>query len=536
MSENQDRTGALERLLHERIVILDGPRGTMIQALKLGERDFRGERFQDHPRDLKGDNDLLSLTRPDLIAEIHRQFLEAGSDLIGTNTFNANRISQADYGLEAFVAEMNRAAAQIARRAADEFAARHPARPVFVAGALGPTNKTASLAPDAQNPALRAVTFDQVAAAYQEQVRGLMDGGVDILLVETVFDTLNAKAALFAIQKCFDETGRRLPVMASVTFVQAGNNRTLTGQTVEAFWNSVSHAPLLSVGVNCSLGPKEMRPRVEELAQIAPIYVSCYPNAGLPNAFGDYDDTPDHMAGLLGEFARAGWLNLVGGCCGSTPAHIQAIAAAVRGVPPRVPPKRDARLRLSGLEPLTIPSGVGRQQSSAGVPPASTAEPSQAQPESAGETPALLSNASINFLTIGERTNIAGSPKFARCIKAGDFDAALAIARQQVENGAQLIDVCMDEGMIDGVAAMTRFLHLVASEPDISRVPVMVDSSKWEIIEAGLKCLQGKGIVNSISLKEGEEKFLYQARLIRRYGAAVVVMACLLYTSPSPRD
>jgi 5-methyltetrahydrofolate--homocysteine methyltransferase len=477
----------LPRLLSRRIVVIDGPRGTMIQARKLREADFRGDRFRDHPRDLKGNNEILTLTRPDVIADIHRQFLEAGADIIGTNSFNANRISQADYGTESVVAELNRTAGRIARTVADEFMARHPDRPVFVAGALGPTNRTASLSPDVNRPEYRAVTFDPLAEAYYEQARALVEGGVDLLLPETIFDTLNAKACLFALERLFDELGRRLPVMISVTVTDA-SGRTLSGQTIPGFWHSVRHARPLSVGLNCALGATQMRPYVEELSRIADCHVSCYPNAGLPNAFGEYDDTPRHMASVLGEFAREGWLNLVGGCCGSTPAHIRAIAEAVRGVPPRVPPEIESWLRLSGLEPLTV------------------------RPEA-------------NFLNIGERTNVAGSPKFAQLIKAGEFEGALPIARQQVENGAQMIDVCMDEGMIEGVAAMTRFLHLVAAEPEIARVPVMIDSSKWSVLEAGLKCLQGKGVVNSISLKEGEARFLEQARLVRRYGAAVVVMA-----------
>jgi 5-methyltetrahydrofolate--homocysteine methyltransferase len=477
----------LERLLAQRLAVLDGPRGTMIQARRLTEADFRGERFRDHARDLKGDNDVLSLTQPGILAEIHRQFLDAGADIIGTNTFNANRISQADYGLEALVSDMNRAAAQIARESADAFRRQHPDRPVFVAGALGPTNRTASLSPDVNRPEFRAVTFTQLAEAYREQARALVEGGVDVLLPETIFDTLNAKACLFGLEQLFGELGRRLPVMLSVTVTDA-SGRTLSGQTIAAFWNSVRHARPLSVGLNCALGAAQMRPYVEELAGLADCFVSCYPNAGLPNAFGEYDDSPQHMASVLGEFAREGWLNLVGGCCGSTPAHIRAIAEAVRGLPPRVPAKVEPCLRLSGFEPLTV------------------------RPDS-------------NFLNIGERTNVAGSPKFAQLIKAGEYEAAVAIARQQVENGAQVIDVCMDEGMIDGVAAMTHFLHLVTSEPEIARVPVMVDSSRWPVLEAGLQCLQGKGIVNSISLKEGEAKFLEQARLVRRYGAAVVVMA-----------
>jgi 5-methyltetrahydrofolate--homocysteine methyltransferase len=558
-----DKIEHLQRLLRERIVILDGPRGTMIQALKLSEADFRGDHFKNHPRDLKGNNDILNLTRPEIVYDIYHQFLEAGSDIIGTNTFNANRISQADYGMESLAYEINVAAAQCARRAVDQVMAAQPGRVRFVAGAIGPTTKTSSISTDVNNPAARGATFDGLVKVYGEQVNGLLDGGVDLLLVETIFDTLNGKAAFFAIQQIFEERGiqavegragsplpaerrarsdapyqKRVPILASVTFIQAGSNRGVTGQTVEAFWNSVSHVPLLSVGMNCALGPKELRPLIEELSGLAPIYVSAYPNAGLPNPLlpTGFPETPETLAPQLKEWAQNGWLNIVGGCCGTTPAHIKAIAGAMRGLPPRMPPEVEPCLRLSGLDALTIRGNASHAQGSAGVPPVQrprlqsgeqlekTSSPiSSAQ---AGETPALLStNASINFINIGERTNVAGSPKFAQLIKAGDFEAALTVARQQVENGAQAIDVCMDEGMIDGVATMTRFLNLVASEPDICKVPVMVDSSKWEVIEAGLKCLQGKGIVNSISLKEGEEKFLHQAKLVRRHGAAVVVMA-----------
>ena len=478
---------ALRCLLAERIAVLDGPRGTMIQGFKLKEAEFRGDRFVAHPRDLRGNNDLLSLTRPEVILDIHRRFLAAGADIIGTNTFNANRISQADYGLEAEVPELNLVAAQLARQAADEWMARNPGRRVFVAGAMGPTNRTASMSPDVNRPEYRAVSFDELVEAYLEQARGLVSGGVDVLLPETVFDTLNLKACLFGLERLFEELGRRWPVMISVTVTDA-SGRTLSGQTLAAFWHSIRHARPLSVGINCALGAAQMRPYVEELARMADCYVSCYPNAGLPNAFGEYDDTPAHMASVLGEFAREGWLNLVGGCCGSTPAHIQAIAEAVGGVPPRVPPVAPAELRLSGLEPLTV-------------------------------------RPMANFVNIGERTNVTGSPKFAKLIRADDFEGALQVARQQVDNGAQLIDVNMDEGLLDSEAAMVRFLHLAAAEPEIARVPVMIDSSRWTVIEAGLKCLQGKGVVNSISLKEGEERFLEQARLIRRYGAAVVVMA-----------
>jgi len=530
----ENKIEQLQRLLRERIVVLDGAMGTMVQQRKLTEAEFRGDRFKDRPgKDLKGCIDLLNLTQPKIVEDIHRQYLEAGADIIETNTFNAQAISLADYGLESLAYEVAKAGAECARHAADRFMAGQPDRICFVAGAIGPTTKTSSISTDVHNPAARGCTYDELVTAYSEQVRGLLDGGVDLLLVETIFDTLNAKAAFFAIQKILEERGRQpfsyrrgelrepheseseaksgalgtrpsetdgksalrtphsaIPILASVTFIQAGSNRGVTGQTVEAFWNSISHVPLLSVGMNCALGPKELRPLIEELSGLAPIYVSAHPNAGLPNPLlpTGFPETPESLAPQLREWAQNGWLNIVGGCCGTTPAHIKLLAEAVRGLPPRQVPTVEPYLRLSGLDALTV------------------------RPDS-------------NFLNIGERTNVAGSPKFAQLIKAGDYEAALTIARQQVENGAQVIDVCMDEGMIDGVAAMTRFLHLVASEPDICKVPVMVDSSKWEVIEAGLKCLQGKGIVNSISLKEGEEKFLRQAKLVRRYGAAVVVMA-----------
>jgi 5-methyltetrahydrofolate--homocysteine methyltransferase len=484
-----DRTRELQRLLRERIVILDGAMGTMIQGYQLDEAGFRGERFKDSPQDLKGNNDLLSLTQPQIIQTIHRQYLEAGADIIESNTFNSTSISLADYKLERLAYELNVAGARNARAAADAVMAAQPGRVCIVAGALGPTSKTASLSPDVHNPAFRAITFDQLVTAYYEQTRGLLDGGVDVLLVETVFDSLNSKAALFAIDKCFEDSGRRVPVMVSFTITDF-SGRTLSGQTVEAYWNSISHNKLLSIGINCAFGPKEMRPYIQELAGIADIWVSAYPNAGLPNPMlpTGFPETPETLAPQLKEWAVNGWLNIIGGCCGTTPAHIRALAEAVRGLPPRVPPRVEPGTRLSGLEPLTI------------------------RPEA-------------NFVNIGERTNVTGSPKFAKLILAGNYEAALAIAKQQVENGAQMIDVNMDEAMLDSEKAMTTFLNLVASEPDIARVPVMVDSSKWSVIEAGLKCLQGKGVVNSISLKEGEEKFVRQAKLIRRYGAAVVVMA-----------
>ncbi|HEY3056391.1 MAG TPA: methionine synthase, partial [Thermoanaerobaculia bacterium] len=482
-----DRTAELRQLLEKRILIIDGAMGTMIQRHRLDEAAFRGSRFADHPRDLKGNNDLLSLTRPDVIEEIHRQYLEAGADIIETNTFNAQAISMADYGFEPYIYEMNVAAANLARRAANAHSTKD--RPRFVAGALGPTNRTASLSPDVNNPAFRGVSFDQLVDAYYEQARGLVDGGVDILLPETTFDTLNLKAALFAIQKLFDDTGVRLPVMASITITDA-SGRTLSGQTVEACWNSISHAPLLSAGINCALGAKEMRPHIEELARIAPVFITCYPNAGLPNALGEYDETPQSMSALLRDFAENGWLNMVGGCCGTTPDHIRAIARCVADLPPRVRSKPERYLRLSGLEPLVRTGSVG-----------------------------------ADFIVVGERTNITGSPKFAQLIKTSDLEGALAIAKQQIDGGANIIDINMDEGMLDSERVMTEFLHLVASEPDISRVPIMVDSSKWSVIEAGLKCIQGKGVVNSISLKEGEDVFREHARVVKRYGAAAVVMA-----------
>jgi 5-methyltetrahydrofolate--homocysteine methyltransferase len=478
----------IEQLLQSRIAILDGAMGTMIQTHKLDEAAFRGAQFARHPRDLKGCNDLLCLTMPDLIETIHRQYLEAGADIIETNTFNSTSISMADYQLEAQAYELNLAGARVARRAADAVMAKDPSRPRFVAGAMGPTNRTASMSPDVNNAAFRAVTYDQLVDAYTEQVRGLMDGGADLLLVETVFDSLNSKAALFAIDRYFESAGRRAPVMVSFTIIQRGNNRTLSGQTVEAYWNSISHMPLLSVGINCALGAREMRPHVEELAGIAPAYISCHPNAGLPNAFGGFDETPDMMAADLRDFAANGWLNIVGGCCGTTPEYIAAIAEAVRDCAPHVPAAPPPYTRLSGLDPLVIRPGT-------------------------------------NFVNIGERTNVTGSPQFSRLILGGDYEGALTVARQQVEGGAQVIDINMDEGMLDSEKAMVTFLNLIAGETDIARVPVMIDSSKWSVIEAGLKCVQGKPVVNSISLKEGEHAFRERAGLIRRYGAAVVVMA-----------
>jgi len=480
-----NRSAELISLLEKRILVLDGAMGTQIQSYGLDEAAFRGERFASHPRDLKGASDVLAITKPEVLDKVHRKYLEAGSDIIETNTFNAQAISFADYDLQPYVYEINKAAAEICRRAADDFST--PEKPRFVAGSMGPTNRTASLSPDVNNPGLRGVTFDELVDAYYEQARGLVDGGVDILMPETTFDTLNLKAALFAIEKYFEDTGITLPIIASITITDA-SGRTLSGQTVEACWNSVSHAPLLAVGINCALGAEEMRAHVEELAGLAPIFISCYPNAGLPNALGGYDETPTMMADVLRDFAANGWLNIVGGCCGTGFDHIRMIADTVATLPPRAPRPVEPHLRLSGLEPLTV------------------------TPES-------------NFIVVGERTNVTGSPKFAKLIKEGDLEAALRVAKQQIEGGANILDVNMDEGLLDSEKFMSDFLNLVASEPDISRVPIMVDSSKWSVIEAGLKVLQGKSVVNSISLKEGEDVFRHHATLVKRYGAAVVVMA-----------
>ena len=487
MSDFSNKSELLEQLLAQRIAIIDGAMGTMIQRYQLDEKGYRGEQFADFPHDLKGNNDLLSLTQPAIIETIHRQYLEAGADIVETNTFNSNGVSMADYKMEGLVYDLNLAGARVARRAADAVMAGDPNRPRFVAGAMGPTNRTASMSPDVNNPAFRSVSYDQLVCAYHEQVRGLMDGGVDLLIVETVFDTLNCKAALFAIENYFEEKGHRVPVMVSVTITDA-SGRTLSGQTLEAFWNSISHAPLLSVGINCALGAKDMRPYIEELSSLAPIFVTCYPNAGLPNAFGEYDQSPEEMAALLRDFAANGWLNAVGGCCGTTPAHIRAISEAVRDFQARIPASPEPYTRLSGLEPLTL-------------------------------RPDTL------FVNVGERTNVTGSPRFSKLVLGGNYEDALPIARQQVEGGAQIVDVNMDEAMLDSEKAMSTFLSLVASEPDIARVPIMIDSSKWSVIEAGLKCVQGKAVVNSISLKEGEEVFRRHARLVRRFGAAVIVMA-----------
>jgi 5-methyltetrahydrofolate--homocysteine methyltransferase len=480
------RSQAFLALLGRRLVILDGAMGTMIQRHRLSEAEFRGGRFADWRTDVRGNNDLLAITQPQIIARIHRDYLLAGADVICTNTFNSTRISQLDYRMETLAGELNLAAARLARAVADDVTAA-TGRQRFVAGALGPTGRTASLSPDVNDPGFRNVSFDELVTAYTEAARALVDGGVDLLLIETVFDTLNAKAALFAVRQVQDATGIDLPIIVSGTITDA-SGRTLSGQTTEAFWNSIRHARPAAVGLNCALGGRQLRPFIEELARIADIPVCAYPNAGLPNAFGEYDESPQQTAETLREFAQSGFLNMVGGCCGTTPEHVAAIVRAVEGLPARSIPVPARACRLSGLEPLAIDAGS-------------------------------------LFVNVGERTNVTGSAKFRKLIEAGDYVAAVDIARQQVANGAQIIDVNMDEGMLDSQAAMVRFLSLIAGEPDIARVPVMIDSSKWSVIEAGLKCVQGKPIVNSISMKEGEEIFLEHARLCRRYGAAVVVMA-----------
>ncbi len=477
----------LTQLIQQRILVMDGAMGTMIQRYKLDEAGYRGERFKDFPHPVQGNNDLLSLTRPDIIKAIHCEYMEAGSDIIETNTFSANAVSQADYQMQDLSYELNLASAKIAREAADEFTAKNPDKPRFVAGALGPTTRAASLSPDVNDPGFRNVTFDDLKQAYYDQVRGLVEGGADILLVETIFDTLNAKAALYAIEQYAEETGTKLPVMVSGTITDA-SGRTLSGQVVEAFFISMSHVELLSIGLNCALGAKQLKPYIKTLSRIAGIPVSAYPNAGLPNEFGEYDETAQETARLLGEFLGEGIVNIVGGCCGTTPDHIRELAKEAAKHKPRVIPEVPQRTRFSGLEPLVITS----------------------------ET---------NFVNVGERTNVTGSMRFAKLIKQNKYDDALSVARQQVENGAQIIDVNMDEGMLDSKEAMVKFLNLIAAEPDISRVPIMVDSSKWEVIEAGLKCIQGKGVVNSISLKEGKEAFVEQAKKVKKYGAAAVVMA-----------
>jgi 5-methyltetrahydrofolate--homocysteine methyltransferase len=484
---NTDRIALLQDALSRRILILDGAMGTMIQKHKLVEADFRGDRFRDHPCDLKGNNDLLLLTRPDIIGSIHRQYLEAGADILETNTFNAQRISQADYHLEPIARELNVAGARQARQVCDEFNALTPDRPRFVAGVLGPTNRTASMSRDVNDPGARAVTFDDLVENYIEATEGLIEGGADIILIETVFDTLNAKAAVFAVRRVFEAQGYELPIMISGTIVdQAG--RTLSGQTTEAFYNSLRHARPLSIGFNCALGAEQLRPYIEELSHKAECPVSAHPNAGLPNVFGEYDQDPEYMAAIVREFAESGFVNIIGGCCGTTPDHIRAIAEAVAPLAPRRVPELPKAMRLAGLEAFNI-------------------------------------DASSLFVNVGERTNVTGSAKFRRLIREGQFEAALEVAREQVDNGAQIIDVNMDEGMLDSQAAMVTFLNMLAMEPTISRVPLMIDSSKWEIIEAGLKCVQGKAVVNSISMKEGEQEFLEKARLCMEYGAAIVVMA-----------
>jgi 5-methyltetrahydrofolate--homocysteine methyltransferase len=487
MKEEAQMDNDIRELIRDRILLLDGAMGTMIQTYKLNEDDFRGEEFRNSPRNLKGCNDLLVLTRPGVIGEIHDAYLEAGADIIETNSFNSNSISMADYGLEKEVYRMNVAAARVAKESARKYSLKTPGKPRFVAGSIGPTNRTASLSPDVQDPGFRAVTFDDLYMAYKEQASGLMDGGADLLIVETIFDTLNAKSALIAIFDLFEERGRALPVIASVTIVDM-SGRNLSGQTLEAFLNSVSHFDLFAVGLNCAMGAKELRPYLQEMSQKAPFPVIVYPNAGLPNQFGEYDETPSTMSEFLSDFIQSGFVNLIGGCCGTTPAHISRFSDLLAGAKPRWIPPRTHELRLSGLEPLTIFKGS-------------------------------------NFINVGERTNVSGSKKFARLIMEERYEEALSVARQQVENGAQIIDISMDEAMLDSEKAMVRFLHMIGSEPDISRVPLMIDSSKWSVIYNGLKCIQGKPVVNSISLKEGEETFRKHALTLKKFGAAVIVMA-----------
>ena len=482
-----NRVEQLRRQLAQRILVLDGGMGTMIQSYRLDERDFRGERFADWRSDLKGNNDLLVLTKPEVITAIHYAYLEAGADILETNTFNSTSIAMADYHMESLSAEINYQAACLARACADEWTARTPEKPRYVAGVLGPTNRTASISPNVNDPAFRNISFDELVAAYRESTRALVEGGVDLIMIETIFDTLNAKAAAFAVETEFEALGVELPIMISGTITDA-SGRTLSGQTTEAFYNSLRHVKPLTFGLNCALGPDELRQYVAELARISETYVTAHPNAGLPNAFGEYDLDAAEMARQVGEWAQAGFLNIIGGCCGTTPEHIAAMAKAVEGVPPRRLPELPVACRLAGLEPLTI-------------------------------------DANTLFVNVGERTNVTGSARFKRLIKEEKYNEALDVARQQVESGAQIIDINMDEGMLDAEAAMVRFLNLIAGEPDIARVPIMIDSSKWSVIEKGLKCIQGKGIVNSISMKEGEEAFIHHARLVRRYGAAVVVMA-----------
>ncbi len=484
--QREQRLQQLTDALQQRILILDGAMGTMIQSHKLGESDYRGKRFADWPSDLKGNNDLLSLTQPEIITGIHKAYFEAGADIVETNTFNATRVSMADYGMEDLVPEINREAARLAVKAAMEVE-QATGQPRFVAGVIGPTSRTASISPDVNDPGFRNITFDQLVGNYCESTKALLEGGADLILIETIFDTLNAKAAVFAVKSVFEELGQEWPIMISGTITDA-SGRTLSGQTTEAFWNSLSHAQPLSVGLNCALGAVQLRPYVEEMSRVANTFVSAHPNAGLPNEFGEYDETPEQMAEIVGEFAESGLVNIIGGCCGTSPDHIKAIAEKVAGLTPRKPSNLETACRLSGLEPFTIASDS-------------------------------------LFVNVGERCNVTGSARFKRLIKEGDYETAIDVARTQVENGAQVIDINMDEGMLDAEQAMITFLNLIASEPDIARVPVMIDSSKWSVIESGLKCLQGKGIVNSISLKEGEQTFRHHARLCRQYGAAVVVMA-----------
>jgi len=473
----------IKDIFKDKIFVIDGAMGTMVQSYNLTEEDFRGERFKDHTSDLKGNNDLLCLTRPDVVGEIHKAYFDAGADIVETNTFNANAISQQDYNTEKLAYEINLEAAKIAKSTAALFSDK----PRFVAGALGPTNRTASLSPSVNDPGFRNINFDELKDAYYDQARGLSEGGVDLFLIETVFDTLNCKAALYAVRELLEKQNRDIPVLVSGTITDA-SGRTLSGQTVEAFWHSIRHANLTAVGLNCALGAEQIRPWLDELSTAADTYAFVYPNAGLPNEFGEYDETPEAMAVIIKEFAESGLVNLVGGCCGTTPDHIKAIAEAVAGVEPRKIPKLDSLTKLSGLEPVTI------------------------RPDS-------------NFVNVGERTNVTGSTRFRRLIKEDNYEEALSVARQQIENGAQVIDVNMDEGLLDSEKAMETFLRMIASEPDIAKVPVMVDSSKWSVLEKGLKNLQGKGIVNSISMKEGVEEFKHQANVIKKYGAAVIVMA-----------
>ena len=477
----------LQELIQKRILVLDGAMGTMIQQYNLSEEDFRGERFKEIPGQMRGNNDMLCLTRPDVVEEIHRKYLEAGADIIETNTFNATSVSMADYHMQPYCREINLAAARMARRIADEYTAMNPEKPRFVAGAVGPTNKTCSMSPDVNNPAFRALTFDELEEAYSEQMEALLEGGVDTLLIETIFDTLNAKAAICAAEKSMEKMGRKVPLMLSVTVSDVAG-RTLSGQTLEAFLASVQHADIFSVGLNCSFGAKQLKPFLEQLARRAPYYISAYPNAGLPNSMGLYDQSPEEMAAEVKEYIDEGLVNIIGGCCGTTEAYIARYQELIKGARPHCPAAPSENLWLSGLELMEF------------------------TPE-------------INFVNVGERCNVAGSRKFLRLINEKKYEEALTIARQQVEDGALVIDVNMDDGLLDAVQEMTVFLNLIASEPDIARVPVMIDSSKWEVIEAGLKCVQGKCIVNSISLKEGEELFVEHARKVKRYGAAVIVMA-----------